>query len=277
MDLKCQNIEFCLTFSISLQETMMNNSIHKLIYLMFDMFPFLRHFIGHMQKIYQELINARDSGIRAVRTFTNTCIRKENKDQTKSRIFIDHFIDLEDESRQGNMKFDEKDTHYVSVDLLFAGVSTTSTFLTNLLGILVNHTSIQDKAHNEIIAVIGKRAPTIDNRKNTPYVEAVILEAFRYTSFVPLLLPHYTSCETDLNGYLIPKGTTVFPNVWSLHHDEKYWRDPWVFDPLRFLDENGILSALITSTNRGSLCLVPAGGSAQLKYLPEIGSTFFWF
>ncbi len=61
-------------------------------YLMLDIFPFLRHFFGHMQKIYQELINARDSGIRAVRTFTN--VRKENKDQTKSKIFIDHFIYL---------------------------------------------------------------------------------------------------------------------------------------------------------------------------------------
>ncbi len=72
-----------------------------------------------------------------------------------------------------------------------------------------------------------------------PYVEAVVLEALRYQSLTPLLLPHYTSCETELKGYSIPKGTTVFVNAWSLHHDSKYWEDPWAFNPLRFLDENG--------------------------------------
>ena len=152
---------------------------------------------------------------------------------------MDHFIDLETKRSHGNIIFDEKDTIYAGADLLFAGVTTTTSFLTNILGILVNHPSIQDKAYDEIITAIGKRYPHIEDRKNTPYVEAVILEAFRYTAFVPLMVPHYTSRETELNGYLIPEGTTVFPNMWSLHHDDKYWKDPWVFDPLRFLDENG--------------------------------------
>ena len=222
-----------------IEENMMRMMKPSGSYLMLDIFPSLRYCSASVQKAYKELLTTRDSFIHTFRSFTN--VRKQNKHQHGSKSVIEHFIDLEDETRQGNIQLGETDTLYVGVDLLIAGVSTTSNFLTNILGILVNHPSIQDKSYEEIIRTIGKRPPHIDDRKNTPYLESVILEAFRYTSFVPLLIPHYTSCETELNGYLMPKGTIVFPNVWSLHHDEKYWEDPWVFNPNRFLDENGDL------------------------------------
>lgn len=39
--------------------------------------------------------------------------------------------------------------------------------------------------------------------------------------------------------YDIPKGTTLASNTWSIHFDERYWRDPEAFLPERWLDENG--------------------------------------
>lgn len=33
----------------------------------------------------------------------------------------------------------------------------------------------------------------------------------------------------------------VYINLWSLHHDESVWPDPWTFNPNRFLDADGNL------------------------------------
>ena len=30
-------------------------------------------------------------------------------------------------------------------------------------------------------------------------------------------------------------------NLWALHHEEKHWENPWLFNPDRFLDESGQL------------------------------------
>ena len=40
-------------------------------------------------------------------------------------------------------------------------------------------------------------------------------------------------------GFLIPKGTTVIPNVWGMNHDPTIYPAPDVFRPERFLAADG--------------------------------------
>ncbi len=44
-----------------------------------------------------------------------------------------------------------------------------------------------------------------------------------------------------LGGYEIPKGTTVMPNLYAVHHDPRHWEEPEKFNPERFLDASGKL------------------------------------
>lgn len=46
---------------------------------------------------------------------------------------------------------------------------------------------------------------------------------------------------SEFKGYTIPKGTLVFPNLWSVHRDPAVWENPDTFNPARFLDKEGKL------------------------------------
>ena len=39
--------------------------------------------------------------------------------------------------------------------------------------------------------------------------------------------------DTDIGGYTIPAGAFVFVNTYGIHHDARFFPDPWHFDPQR--------------------------------------------
>lgn len=99
---------------------------------------------------------------------------------------------------------------------------------------------IQRRAQEELDRVIGTdRMPTFSDRKNLPYIDALVKEAIRWhpvaplgkssmTLFVQFLfaeslcppsgLPHVPTEDTIVNGYTIPKGTIMLANIWSALH-----------------------------------------------------------
>ncbi|KAF8992778.1 cytochrome P450 [Cyathus striatus] len=100
--------------------------------------------------------------------------------------------------------------------------------------------SVQAKAQAEIGAVIGsERLPTLEDRMNLPYVEALYWEVLRFYPFVPLSIPHVVREDDVHNGYFIPKGTTIIPNIWHFMRDPKKYSSPEKFSSERFLSANG--------------------------------------
>lgn len=98
----------------------------------------------------------------------------------------------------------------------------------------------KERVHREIDSVLTNgRMPTLEDKQRMPYVEAVLHEVLRFCNIVPLGIFRATSQDASVNGYSIPKGTMVITNLYSVHFDEKYWSDPGVFSPQRFLDSNG--------------------------------------
>nr|XP_042703670.1 cytochrome P450 2D17-like [Chrysemys picta bellii] len=96
------------------------------------------------------------------------------------------------------------------------------------------------KVHEEIDKVIGRdRSPKMEDQANMPYTNAVIHETQRYGDIVPAGLPHMTYRDTELQGYFIPKGTTVIANLSSVLKDETVWEKPHQFYPEHFLDADG--------------------------------------
>jgi cytochrome P450 len=72
----------------------------------------------------------------------------------------------------------------------------------------------QHKAQEEIDRVIGcKRLPSSEDRENLPYINALVKEVFRWHPVAPIGVPHMTTEDDIFNGYLIPKGAIILPNI----------------------------------------------------------------
>ncbi|XP_065738859.1 vitamin D 25-hydroxylase isoform X2 [Phocoena phocoena] len=108
------------------------------------------------------------------------------------------------------------------------------------LPLFMKMTKMGGQVQKEIDLIIGPSGtPSWDDKCKMPYTEAVLHEVLRFCNIVPLGIFHATSEDAVVRGYSIPKGTTVITNLYSVHFDEKYWRDPEVFYPDRFLDSSG--------------------------------------
>ena len=93
------------------------------------------------------------------------------------------------------------------MDLLIAGIETTSTALNWSILYMVRNPDIQEKVHKEINSVLGKdRLPCYEDRLSLPFVEATLHEVQRIAAIVPIAIPHYTTKDIDVSGFRIPKG-----------------------------------------------------------------------
>ncbi|KIK93558.1 hypothetical protein PAXRUDRAFT_144832 [Paxillus rubicundulus Ve08.2h10] len=98
---------------------------------------------------------------------------------------------------------------------------------------------VQRKAQAELDAVVGtERLPRLEDRDSLPYVNAICEEVLRWHVIAPLAVPHVSTEDIFYNGFVVPKGSYVIVNAWSILHDETTYPNPDVFQPERFLGEN---------------------------------------
>ncbi|PSN45989.1 Methyl farnesoate epoxidase, partial [Blattella germanica] len=138
------------------------------------------------------------------------------------------------------LSFTEEGLITICQDLFAAGGETTTSSIEFSLLYMVLYPEVQKNVQKELDSVVGQnRRPTLEDRPNLPYVEAVITELLRVCSIAPLTPPHRVTEDTYLNGYLIPKDTMVLINLYSLMQDKEHWGDPENFRPERFLNAQG--------------------------------------
>lgn len=128
-------------------------------------------------------------------------------------------------------------------DLISAGTETTATTIRWAIVLLLNNITVQNKMRKEIDVAVGTgRVPTLADRHNMPYCEAVILESLRFGNIGPLAFPHLVTEEIIYKDlYVIPKGSVVIPCLDSVAFDETWFPESNVFKPERFIDEKGKL------------------------------------
>uniref|UniRef100_A0A0D3HSB7 Cytochrome P450 n=1 Tax=Oryza barthii TaxID=65489 RepID=A0A0D3HSB7_9ORYZ len=128
-------------------------------------------------------------------------------------------------------------------DLLTAGSETSSTVIEWAMAELLQNPQTMRKLQEELKKVIGSKT-YIDEEDidQLPYLQAVIKETHRLHPAIPLLM-YKAAVPVEIQGYKIPKETTVVVNTWAIHQNSEVWIEPDKFIPERFLQKEISLSS----------------------------------
>ncbi|XP_051233223.1 cytochrome P450 2J2-like isoform X2 [Dicentrarchus labrax] len=241
------NIVCCLVFGHRFEYTdeqfqQILRDFSELVYLegsfwaqAYNIFPWLMKWLpGPHQRIFiltQKIIDFVEIKIKE---------HREGLDPSSPRDYIDCFLTEMGEKEDKDSGFDLKNLCICTLDLFGAGTETTTTTLHWGLLYMIYYPHIQERVQAEIDTVIGSsRQPSMTDRENMPYTNAVVHEIQRMANIIPLNLAHMASKDITLDKYTIPKGTMILPTLDSVLHDESMWETPHSFNPQHFLDQDG--------------------------------------
>ncbi|KAL2083457.1 hypothetical protein ACEWY4_021230 [Coilia grayii] len=205
-----------------------------------DIFPWLQIFPNKDLRVLRDCVSVRDMLLQ--KKYEE---HKANYSDNIQRDLLDALLRAKRSSENNNTNTQDvglTDDHLLMTvgDIFGAGVETTTTVLKWSIAYLVHHPQVQAKIQAELDRKIGReRHPQLSDRGNLPYLEATIREVLRIRPVSPLLIPHMALADTSIGDYTVKRGARVIINLWSLHHDQKEWKNPDLFDPGRFLDKEG--------------------------------------
>ncbi|TVU43847.1 hypothetical protein EJB05_10345, partial [Eragrostis curvula] len=125
-----------------------------------------------------------------------------------------------------------------------AGTDTSFIVLEYTMVQLMHNPNVMAKLQAEVrTTIIGKKKKKDDmvteddilTSGGLPYMKAVIKETLRLHAPAPLLVPHLSMADCDIQGYTIPAGTRAIVNGWALARDPTFWENPEEFMPERFI------------------------------------------
>lgn len=136
------------------------------------------------------------------------------------------------------LKIDKQVAIVMAMDMLMAGIDTTTSAFITILYHLAKNPNKQERLRQELIKILPERNTplTAENTKNMPYLRACIKESLRITPITPGNF-RMTGQDLVLSGYQIPKGTGVLMGVMTLSNDETFFLKSDDFMPERWLKD----------------------------------------
>ncbi|KAL0953639.1 hypothetical protein HGRIS_004844 [Hohenbuehelia grisea] len=159
-------------------------------------------------------------------------VREQMRQNTAQPSFTSRLL-----TRNPNPSPQEEEAMKSAASSLFGGGSDTSSSSIHafVLAMLL-FPDVQRKAQAELDAVVGPdRLPTFADRKDLPYIDAMVLEILRWHPVVPMGVVHRAKEDDMYEGYLIPKGAILLPNAWFMLNNPDTYPEPRKFDPERFI------------------------------------------
>ncbi|HYP29666.1 MAG TPA: cytochrome P450 [Blastocatellia bacterium] len=147
--------------------------------------------------------------------------------------------------------------------LFLAGHETTANALAWTWYLLSQNPEAEARLHSEIDSVLGGRLPSVGDVPDLKYTEMVLTESMR--CYPPVwVMGRRALSSYKVGEYTIPAGAIVLLSQYVMHHNERYYEDPFRFDPERWTEE--------AKASRPKHSYFPFGSGPRLC----IGEQFAW-
>jgi cytochrome P450 len=125
--------------------------------------------------------------------------------------------------------------HDETMTLFLAGHETTAQMLAWTWYALSQNPAAEARLHEELRGVLGSRPIEAADFPRLPYLQAVMNEVLRL--YPPAyILARETVEPCEIGGYELRPGSTIIFSQWVMQRDARYYDDPDVFRPERWLD-----------------------------------------
>ncbi|KAG0583247.1 hypothetical protein KC19_3G120800 [Ceratodon purpureus] len=159
--------------------------------------------------------------------------QKRNTDEA-SQDFVDMMLTSPGEDGK---YLDDNTIKVLTLECFLAGTDTPSVTTEWILAELLCHPEVMHRLQSDLDRIVGTdRHVRESDLPNLPYLNAIVKETFRLHPAAPLLIPHESAQQTQIDGYDIPANTRVFVNTWAMGRDTANWENPTEFNPDRFMD-----------------------------------------
>jgi len=126
-----------------------------------------------------------------------------------------------------------------TMTLFLAGHETTALALTFALRLLSLHPRVAERARSEVARVVGRRSPTLADIPELSYTRAVLDESLRL--FPPAwALARVALTDRVLGDIECKRGTEVIAVPWVMHRDQRFFQEPELFRPERWLEKKDL-------------------------------------
>lgn len=147
--------------------------------------------------------------------------------------------------------------------IFLAGHETTANALTWALYLLAQYPSLAANLTAELDAVLGGRKPTVADLPKLTYTSWFFAEALRL--YPPAwLIGRRAIAPVTLGDVRVAPDTIVLLSPWLMHHDPRFFPEPYHCDPLRHTPE--------AQVRRPKFAFFPFGGGPRIC----IGEPFAW-
>ncbi|WVZ51553.1 hypothetical protein U9M48_002688 [Paspalum notatum var. saurae] len=206
-------------------------------------FPWLANLLGgwflsnkkarETHRRWDELLEEIISDHERRRSRTSEHAGSDEQEGGSSEDFIDVMLSVQEE-----YGITRDHIKAILMDMFEAGNATSSSVLEFAMAELMRKPHLMTKLQTEVREKTPKGQEMVkeEDLASMAYLRAVVKETLRLHPPAPLLVPHQSMADCEVDGYKIPAGTRVIINSWAIGRDPGSWEKAEEFMPERFVD-----------------------------------------